>query len=188
MNHELNLIQTNDSYQLNGNNLDPISHLSDDANNFPLPNNHIVPTENFHTAPNIEIMPNNDIVYQKNLDKKNQQTTQLQQAEVSETSSDKESIPDIFPQRLKAADILLLDKIAQGQFSSVWRSRCHSCLEGENSPEYAIKIFADHQKTAWSNEKDIYNTMSSTNDNVLKFYGSDINESRCFFLIQSSQF
>ena len=169
-NHELNLIQNNDS------NLDA-THLSDEAN-FPLPNNHI-PVENFHTAPNIQILPNNDIVYQKSLNKKNKQQANqlLSQAEASDNSIERDQSTDFLPQRLKASDILLIGKIAQGQFSSVWRSRCHNSSEGEDTPEYAIKIFADHQKTAWSNEKDIYNTMSSSSDNVLKFYGSDINES-----------
>jgi serine/threonine protein kinase len=41
------------------------------------------------------------------------------------------------------------------------------------TPDFAVKVFTSCQKSAWSNEKDIYSALSSTHLNILKFYGSD---------------
>jgi serine/threonine protein kinase len=43
-------------------------------------------------------------------------------------------------------------------------------------PEYAVKVFAGCHKDPWSNEKDIYNALASTNPNILKYFGSDVHE------------
>ena len=86
---------------------------------------------------------------------------------------------ELLPSRIKASHISLADKIAHGQFSSVWKGRCKSATETDRElleePEYAVKIFANMQKTAWSNEKQIYNSMTA-NENILRFFGSDIYE------------
>ena len=114
-------------------------------------------------APNVQIMPNNSVVYQQSgMFKKSHNYIQ----------SDTEKTDDVsLPSRLRASDIRLTEKIVQGQFSSVWKARCHNSMDDE----YAIKVFSSHQKTAWSNEKDIYNSIA-LNNNVLKFFGSDIHE------------
>lgn len=78
------------------------------------------------------------------------------------------------PRKLQATDINLLDKIAHGQFSCVWKGRCKTSDESEE-PQYAVKIFNGHQKSAWQNEKDIYNCMLTSNDNILRYYGADVN-------------
>jgi activin receptor type-2B len=80
------------------------------------------------------------------------------------------------PSRIRASDLCLTEKISQGQFSSVWKARLQSTLnqEHQEAEEFAIKIFACHQKTAWSNEKQIYNSMSASNENILKYFASDI--------------
>ena len=75
----------------------------------------------------------------------------------------------MYPRPIKATDIDLLEKIAQGQFSSVWKSVC----KNNHADFYAVKIFGGHQRSAWSNEKEIYNLLSTTNENILKYYGSD---------------
>jgi len=86
---------------------------------------------------------------------------------------------ELLPCRIKASHISLADKIAHGQFSSVWKGRCKSATETGcvllDEPEYAVKIFASMQKTAWSNEKEIYNSMTA-NENILRFFGSDTYE------------
>lgn len=92
----------------------------------------------------------------------------------------------IGPRRLKASDIELIEKISIGQFSCVWKGRCRYStdqLDGQSIvndqysvPEYAVKVFGAHQKSAWSNERDIYNLLSTTNEFILKYYGSDVNE------------
>ena len=87
---------------------------------------------------------------------------------------------------VRAAQINLIEKISHGQFSTVWKGVCAPNKEaeeeegkeiGEKGEEdyYAIKIFASHQKTAWFNEKEIYNLLwSSPNVNILKYYGTDV--------------
>lgn len=93
-----------------------------------------------------------------------------------------ESLPEQLPRNLKASDLYLIEKIAHGQFSSVWKARCKTEAKQEEeksdepTPEYAVKIFANNQKSAWSNEKEIYNTLASTNPNILRYYASDIFE------------
>lgn len=74
------------------------------------------------------------------------------------------------PHALRSRDLTLIEQIAIGQFSSVWKA----CLAStENRVEYAIKIFSHNQKAAWSNEKDIYNCLITLNENILKYFGSD---------------
>lgn len=92
------------------------------------------------------------------------------------------------PRRLKANDIDLVDKISVGQFSSVWKAKCrrrednnlqvkvNNNNDDDSVAEYAVKVFAGHQKSAWANEKDIYNLLSTTNEFILTYYGSDIYE------------
>ena len=142
-------------------------NLSND--NFPLPNNKLA-DEQQTVAPNVQILPNNNIIFQH-------QTSLKKSNSHPDAVRTNESILDkTMPSRLRSSDIHLIEKISLGQFSSVWKSRCNKWLDGPDAPEYAIKIFASHQKTAWSNEKDIYNSMISINDNVLKFFNSDVNE------------
>ena len=87
---------------------------------------------------------------------------------------------EMLPKNLKATDLYLIEKKAHGQFSSVWKARCLNSKSNTEAdppaPEYAIKIFASHQKSAWVNEKDIYNALSSTNPNILRYFGSDTHE------------
>ena len=86
------------------------------------------------------------------------------------------------PSRLKSTDIGLIERISVGQFSTVWKGRClakSKCVNGEeviDEPDYAVKVFGAHQKSSWANEKDIYNLLSTTNEFILRYYGSDINE------------
>ncbi len=64
----------------------------------------------------------------------------------------------------------------------MWKARCKSeentteTKTNDLPPEYAIKVFSSHQKSAWSNEKDIYNVLASTNPNILKYFGCDVHE------------
>ena len=107
----------------------------------------------------------------------NQQQAQLQSVDISnDTNEEIQFVDNALPSRIKSTDICLIERIAQGQFSSVWKSRCHNYLEGDDAPEYAIKIFAGHQKTAWQNEKDIFNVMCASNENILTFFGADISD------------
>lgn len=78
--------------------------------------------------------------------------------------------PELHPRPIKATDIDLLERVAQGQFSSVWKA---VCKQAENGGVYAVKIFAGNQRSAWSNEKEIYNLLSTTNEHIIKYYGSD---------------
>ncbi len=84
---------------------------------------------------------------------------------------------------MRASDLTLIEQIAIGQFSSVWKA----CLteqqqqqqqpsqknEENSSMQYAIKIFNSSQRTAWSNEKDIYSCLITLNENILKYFSSD---------------
>lgn len=82
------------------------------------------------------------------------------------------------PSRLKSTDIGLVEKISVGQFSTVWKGRClakHNETDG-GELDYAVKVFGAHQKTSWANEKDIYNLLSTANEFILRYYGSDVNE------------
>lgn len=90
--------------------------------------------------------------------------------------------PTIGPSRLRASHIELIEKISAGQFSNVWKAKCRR-LDDQPPPssdvpldEYAVKVFGSHQKSSWANEKDIYNVMSTNNEFILKYYGSDVNE------------
>lgn len=95
----------------------------------------------------------------------------------------KDSNPELLnailnPRQLQTSDIYLIEKISQGQFSSVWKARCLNS-KNDNSPEapeYGVKVFSGNQKSAWTNEKDIYNSLSTTNPNILKYFCSDIHE------------
>ena len=74
------------------------------------------------------------------------------------------------PLPLKSTDLTLIEQVAIGQFSSVWKA----CLtNNENRIEFAIKIFSHNQKSAWSNEKEIYNCLITLNENILKYFVSD---------------
>lgn len=175
-NHELTLLRNSDSFQINANHPESnILTLSDDGN-FPLPNNHIDGENQPTAAPNVQILPNQNIMFQKShmLKKKQPQS----QSDEDKSSTHSLSLSNVMPHRLRASDIHLIEKISQGQFSAVWKSRCHSDLQKEEASEYAIKIFAGHQKTAWSNEKDIFKAMSAANDFILKFFGSDVHEGK----------
>lgn len=89
------------------------------------------------------------------------------------------------PRRLKTTDIDLIEKISIGQFSSVWKGKCRRQERKEGDldvAEYAVKVFAGHQKSAWVNERDIYNLLSTTNEFILAYYGSDVHEKGRFKL------
>jgi hypothetical protein len=74
---------------------------------------------------------------------------------------------------IKAVDINLLEKISHGQFSTVWKGERKTKTD-PNEVYYAIKIFSGSQKTAWFNEKEIYNKLvKSPNENILKYFGTD---------------
>ena len=80
------------------------------------------------------------------------------------------------PKPLKSSDLTLIEQIATGQFSSVWKAcltQQQNMKNNDDRVEYAIKIFASSQKTAWSNEKDIYNCLITLNENILNYFGSD---------------
>jgi hypothetical protein len=82
------------------------------------------------------------------------------------------------PSRLKSTDIGLVEKISVGQFSTVWKGRClakHNETDG-GELDYAVKVFGANQKSSWANEKDIYNLLSTANEFILRYYGSDVNE------------
>jgi len=182
-NHELTLIRNSDSFPLNVKNLDQVSqdnHLPTNAD-----------LDEQLVAPNVQIMPSNNnnigsVLYQQQTatvvfkTQSHARTGKAQNIEAESVSSlnNDTDMQQQYPGRLRACDICLIEKIAQGQFSSVWKSRCHSSLQDKEAPEYAIKVFSSYQKTAWSNEKDIYNSMQSLNNNVLKYFGSDVSEGR----------
>ena len=91
------------------------------------------------------------------------------------------------PKPLRASDLTLIEQVAMGQFSSVWKAcltdHKQSTADNEegnsNSMQYAIKIFTSSQKSAWSNEKDIYSCLITLNENILKYFSADqVNNSR----------
>lgn len=75
---------------------------------------------------------------------------------------------------------MLIEQVAMGQFSSVWKAcliqqqqQQQQANSNEERSEYAIKIFSSSQKSAWSNEKDIYSCLITLNENILKYFGAD---------------
>lgn len=98
------------------------------------------------------------------------------QSDEEKSSTHSLSPSNVMPNKLRASDIHLIEKISQGQFSSVWKARFQGDVDKDEASEYAIKIFSGHQKNAWSNEKDIFKAMSAANDFILKFFGSDVHE------------
>lgn len=156
-------------------------HRSNNALTQPLMNNQTAAFATSIIAPNVQILP-------ETCSKQQQQTPfynnkppfliELDTLDLKHEATDDETAPNdpnliLNPTALKSTDITLIEQIALGQFSSVWKA----CLtEQQNTPdrsEYAIKIFSSTQKTAWSNEKDIYNCLITLNVNILKYFGSD---------------
>jgi hypothetical protein len=82
------------------------------------------------------------------------------------------------PSRIKSTDLHLIEKIASGQFSNVWRARCVQAAAGgcNEVEEYAVKVFFSNQKASWLNEREIYHLLSTTNEFILKYYGADVAE------------
>lgn len=145
-------------------------------------------------APNIEVLPDNlfksnpinqlfnfpELVNRNDMkDIEDMKISLEQQLFMSNMSSKSDSNSTSLPRLLKTSDLYLIEKISQGQFSSVWKGRCTNSKTAEPSdeiPEYGVKVFGGQQKSAWSNEKDIYNTLSTTNPNILKYFCSDVHE------------
>ena len=148
-------------------------------------------------APNVQILPdffqtnnvnNNNVNFNSgNLVKLKMSSVDSETTNEDELSSPGEGLK-FGPKLPKSMDIYLMEKIADGQFSSVWKGRCHkfkteskeSLNKDEsslkNEPEYAVKIFGNHQKAAWQNEKEIYYALSTSNEFILKFFGADIHK------------
>ena len=91
--------------------------------------------------------------------------------------TDFKSIDDgCIPARLRAQDLKLVENIAHGKLSTVWKARCRND-ESASPFEYAVKIFTPHQKSSWVNEREIFNILSmSMNENILKFISADMVE------------
>lgn len=153
-------------------------------------------------APNIKVMPNEVIFSQPRGNAKMPVAPQQQSTinyrelinelrELEELERDKQILDEYdespvgdepfdstsLPSRLKCHDVTLLERISTGQFSTVWKAKSANTPSGAE-PEFAVKVFNGSQKTSWVNEKEIYNLMSTTNDFILKYYGTDILEKK----------
>ena len=101
------------------------------------------------------------------------------------------ALQHVRPSQICSGDLRLVELIAQGHFSSVWRAHCPSSILDANDDygddankektredepvktRYAVKIFTGQQKSAWLNERSIYHAMATTHPNILKYYGCD---------------
>lgn len=131
------------------------------------------PVINFQSLPqNVEIVNRKDHNELENFKARLEE----QLAKSSKSSSIDPIDLNILPLPIRPCDIYLIEKVSQGQFSSVWKGRCLNNKEDDNQvPEYAIKIFSHLQKSSWSNEKDIYYSMSTINPYILTHFSSDLN-------------
>lgn len=86
------------------------------------------------------------------------------------------------PKCLQPVDLNLISKVASGQFSSVWKAICKSSQLSDESkdkeqvPLYAVKVFPNQNKSAWQNEKDIYNCLHTVHENILRYYGAYVHQ------------
>ncbi|RNA31614.1 Activin receptor type-2B [Brachionus plicatilis] len=130
----------------------------------------------FQSVPkNVEIAKRND------LDELESFKARLEEqlAKSSKSSSIDQIDPNmiVLPSPIKPSDIFLIEKVSQGQFSSVWKGRClNNKQDCGEVPEYGIKIFSHMQKSSWSNEKEIYHALATINPFILTHFSSDLNE------------
>lgn len=132
------------------------------------------PVINFQSLnQNVEIVNRNDHNELENFKARLEE----QLAKSSKSSSIDRIDLNTLPLPIRPCDIFLIEKVSQGQFSSVWKGRCLNNKEDDGQvPEYAIKIFSQMQKSSWSNEKDIYHSMSTINPYILTHFSSDLNQ------------
>ncbi|CAF0810444.1 unnamed protein product [Brachionus calyciflorus] len=132
----------------------------------------------FKLTQNMELVNRNDL---KELESFKVRLEEQLAISSSKSSNLSEKITDpnmvLLPSLIQPSDLYLIEKISQGQFSSVWKGKCNNNKDTEgNVPEYGIKIFSAFQKNAWSNEKDIYNSLATTNPYILTHFNSDVHE------------
>ena len=153
--------------------------------NIVAPNIDVLPESIFNSNPimprmnqNVDLINQNDLKELENFKARLEEQLAFSSSKNSSSSEKIDPNAILNPKLIRPSDIYLIEKIAQGQFSSVWKGRCLNNKEddGTHVPEYGIKIFSGLQKSAWSNEKDIYNSLSTTNEYILTHFNSDILE------------
>lgn len=150
--------------------------------NFVPPNLDVLPESILKSNPvmHFQNSPQNvEIIKQKDLNELENFKARLEEqlAKSSKSSSIDHIDPNILPRPIRPCDIYLIEKVSQGQFSSVWKGRClNNKNDNDDVPEYGVKIFSHMQKSSWSNEKDIYYSLSTINPFILTHFSSDMIE------------
>ena len=73
-------------------------------------------------------------------------------------------------------NIKLIQEIAHGQFSKVWKAKFLTDLPDicvTNEDLCAVKVFQSYEKHSWLNEKEIYSLLTE-NEFKLRFYGAEM--------------
>jgi hypothetical protein len=89
----------------------------------------------------------------------------------SDFSKDSDIVEGQLPDRLKASDLTLINEIAHGHLSNVWRGRTKNWQPDEI--EFAVKVFTSSQRNFWLNERNIYTSLLGGHNNILKYFSVD---------------
>ncbi len=77
---------------------------------------------------------------------------------------------------INVENIKLIQEIAHGQFSKVWKAKFLTDLPDicvTNEDLCAVKVFQSYEKHSWLNEKEIYSLLTE-NEFKLRFYGAEM--------------